>query len=124
MRFRGREISHHEIGMAVLTRLREQFEAFSQEVEGLADEYERDVSEAISDLTEDCENEFNNRIEDAVNDVEGEAAETLMDEVNETKSLFETGERIVQELEPLVQDVVIAGNVAIALDQSVQEMMA
>lgn len=26
MRFRGREISHHEIGMQVLTRLREQFE--------------------------------------------------------------------------------------------------
>ncbi len=26
MRFRGREISHHEIGMGVLTRLREQFE--------------------------------------------------------------------------------------------------
>jgi hypothetical protein len=38
--------------------------------------------------------------------------------------LFETGEQIVQELEPLVQDVVVAGNVAIAIDQSVQELMA
>ncbi|MGV8947858.1 MAG: translation initiation factor IF-3 [Candidatus Paracaedibacter sp.] len=30
MRFRGREISHHEIGMAVLTRLREQFEELAK----------------------------------------------------------------------------------------------
>ncbi len=30
MRFRGREISHHEIGMGVLTRLREQFEELAK----------------------------------------------------------------------------------------------
>ena len=30
MRFRGREISHHEIGMNVLTRLREQFEELAK----------------------------------------------------------------------------------------------
>jgi len=30
MRFRGRELSHHEIGMKVLTRLREQFEELAK----------------------------------------------------------------------------------------------
>jgi predicted nuclease with TOPRIM domain len=79
------------------------------------------VQEGVDGL-ETYLDEMGDRATDLLTQVE--AAQTLMDEVNETKTLFETGEQIVQELEPLVQDVVIAGNVAIALDQSVQELMA
>ena len=68
--------------------------------------------------------ELKTQIEDAAEETISEVKDGVMSEMDETKTVMNDGLSVTSELEPLVQEVVIAGNVLVKASDLVEEMMA
>ena len=106
------------------SNIKELFDRFTTETEELADQYQEDTSETISNFAEDCENELKTQIEDVAEETISQVTDGVMSEMEETKTVMNDGLSVTSELEPLVQDVVIAGNVLVTASDMVEEQMA